>query len=141
MGPNERLTAYIRAAKGASFAWGVNDCLTFTNGAYTAMHGFGWADDWLGRYMVDGRPMRRDELKREFKWSTLEEAIDDRMDRTQFPPRGALVTTKHSQRWVTGVAMGICLGTRCVFLNKQGLVYLPLNLIENAWVKRHDTSV
>lgn len=136
MGPFERLTAYIRDAERTKFAWGSHDCLTFTNGAYTAMYGAGWADDWLGRYMVDDRPMRRDELRKEFGWSTLEAAIDERMQRTAFPPRGALLTTKHSQRWVTGAALGVCVGTRGVFLGKQGVVYLPLNLIDNAWINK-----
>lgn len=135
MGQIDRLNAYIKDAAHKSFAWGVHDCLTFTNGAYRAMYGVGWADDWLGRYMLDGRPMRRDELRKEFGWSTLEDAIDDRMQRVQFPPRGALVTTKHAQRWVTGVAMGISIGTRGVFLLRQGVIYLPLNLIDNAWIK------
>lgn len=136
MGPFERLTAYIDDCESRSFVWGKHDCLTFTNGAYRAMYGAGWADDWLGRYMVDGRPMRRDELRKEFGWSTLEAAIDNRMDRVKFPPRGALVTTKHAQRWVTGVAMGICTGTRGVFLSKEGVIYLPLDLIDNAWINK-----
>lgn len=135
MGPLERLNAYIKSAAHKDFAWGSHDCLTFTNGAYVAMYGKGWADDWLGRYMTDGRPMRRDELRKEFGWSSLEDAIDDRMQRVEFPPRGALVTTKHAQRWVTGVAMGICIGTRGVFLAQQGVIYLPLNLIDKAWIK------
>ena len=50
MGPQERLTAYIRAVEGAPFVWGEHDCLTFTNGAYRAMHGSGWADDWRAGY-------------------------------------------------------------------------------------------
>ena len=141
MGPLERLTAYISDCENRSFEWGKHDCLTFTNGAYRAIYGNGWADDWLGRYMIDGRPMRRDELRKEFGWSTLEAAIDARLVRSgRYPPRGALVTTRHSQHWVTGVAMGICIGDRAVFLGKQGMIYLTLDLIDNAWVN-HEPSV
>ena len=135
MGTHERLTSYIKAVSDAPFVWGKHDCLTFTNGAYRAMHGAGWADDWLGRYMIDGRPMRRRELIAEFGCSSLEAAIDKRMDRVNFPPRGALVTTKQQQRWVTGVALGICVGTRGVFLGKQGVIYMPLEHIEKAWIR------
>ena len=135
MGPLERLTAYIRAADGASFVWGEHDCLTFTNGAYRAMYGAGWADDWLGRYMIDNRPMRRRELIGEFGWSNIDAAIDTKLTRVSHPPRGALVTTKHAQRWVTGVALGICTGTRGVFLGKEGVIYMPTEYIEKAWIK------
>jgi len=135
MGTQERLTSYIKAVSDTPFVWGEHDCLTFTNGAYRAMYGAGWADDWLGRYMIDGRPMRRRELITEFGCSSLEAAIDKRMDRVSFPPRGALVTTKQQQKWVTGVALGICVGTRGVFLGKQGVIYMPLEHIEKAWIK------
>ena len=135
MGPQERLTAYIKAVEDAPFVWGEHDCLTFTNSAYRAMHGVGWADDWLGRYMIDGRLMRRRELKSEFGWSNMDAAIDSKMTRALHPPRGAMVTTKHAQRWWTGVALGICIGTRGVFLGKQGVIYMPLEYIEKAWIK------
>ena len=135
MGPLERLTAYIRAAEGASFIWGEHDCLTFTNGAYRAMYGAGWADDWLGRYMIDNRPMRRRELIAEFGWSNIDAAIDTKLTRVSHPPRGALVTTKQAQRWVTGVALGICVGSRGVFLGKEGVIYMPVEYIEKAWIK------
>jgi len=135
MGPFERLTAYIRDAESASFVWGEHDCLTFTNGAYRAMYGVGWADEWLGRYMIDGRPMRRRELVAEFGWSNIDAAIDDKLTRVSHPPRGALVTTKQAQRWVTGVALGICIGSRGVFLGKEGVIYMPTEYIEKAWIK------
>ena len=135
MGPIERLTAYIRDAEDASFVWGEHDCLTFTNGAYRAMYGVGWADDWLSRYMIDGRPMRRRELITEFGWSNIDAAIDTKLTRVSHPPRGALVTTKHAQRWVTGVALGICIGSRGVFLGKEGVIYMPTEYIEKAWIK------
>jgi len=136
MGPQERLTAYIRAIEGKSFEWGRHDCLTFTNGAYRAMHGVGWADDWLDRYMISGRPMRRRELMSEFGWPSLEAAIDAKMNRVQFPPRGALVATDQAQRWVTGAALGICVGTRGVFLAKTGVIYLTLDAIKSAWIPK-----
>jgi hypothetical protein len=135
MGPNERLAAYLRACAGVPFAWGSHDCLTFTNGAWHAMYGSGWADDWLGRYMTKGRPMCRSELVKEFGRYDFEAAVDDRLKPAgQYPPRGALVTTEHARRWVTGVALGICVGARSVFLNDQGLIYLPTTLIKNSWI-------
>ena len=136
MGPQERLNDYLKSVQGEPFAWGRHDCLTFTNTAFRVMHGKGWGDDLLGRYMTDrGRPMGRDQLRVEFGYWSFEAAVDDRLTRIGYvPPRGALVTTKHSQRWAIGVAMGISVGASAVFLSKQGLLYLPIEMIDKAWL-------
>jgi len=132
----EALNDYLSASMNRAFAWGKHDCLTFTNDAWRAMYGAGWADDWIGRYMKDGRPMRKDELKREFGFSSFYPAVDERLTPIDHvPPLGALVTTKHSRRWVTGVAMGICTGTRAAFLDKDGIIFLSINDIDRAWTK------
>jgi hypothetical protein len=136
MGPQERLNDYLKSVQDEPFAWGRHDCLTFTNTAFRVMHGKGWGDDLLGRYMTDrGRPMGRDQLRVEFGYWSFEAAVDDRLTRIGYvPPRGALVTTKHSQRWAIGVAMGISVGASAVFLSKQGLLYLPIEMIDKAWL-------
>ena len=132
----ERLNDYLKSVQDEPFAWGRHDCLTFTNTAFRVMHGKGWGDDLLGRYMTDrGRPMGRDQLRVEFGYWSFEAAVDDRLTRIGYvPPRGALVTTKHSQRWAIGVAMGISVGASAVFLSKQGLLYLPIEMIDKAWL-------
>lgn len=137
MGTRESLNAYLKDIRDKPFEWGVHDCLIFTNNAFHAMYGEGWADDWLGRYIVDGRAMRRRELIEEFRKTDFIKAVDERLTRiNHIPPLGSLVTTKQSQRWVIGVAMGICTGTKAVFLSKQGVLYLPLDAIEQAWIKQ-----
>jgi hypothetical protein len=136
MGPRERLSAYLKAVSATPFAWGSHDCLTFTNDAYKAMYGDGWADDWLGRYMDGSRVLRRKELKLEFGYSDFSKAVDDKLKRIDHvPPLGALVTTTKARKWVTGVAMGICAGGKCAFLDKVGVIYLPMDDIDSAWVK------
>tara|TARA_R110000764_G_scaffold222_5_gene1021 strand:+ start:2003 stop:2314 length:312 start_codon:yes stop_codon:yes gene_type:complete len=100
------------------------------------MHGIGWADDWLGRYMDGGRILRKNELKLEFRHQNFFSAVDDRLHRVDcVPPMGALVTTDKARRWVTGVAMGVCVGTKAAFLDKTGVIYLPIDDINGAWVK------
>lgn len=137
MGQREKLNEYLKEVRHKPFAWGSNDCLTFTNNAYRAMFGKGWADDWLDRYMVDGRPMKRYELKKEFGFSNFITAVDSKLERVNHvPPLGGLVLTRQAQRWIIGGAMGICTGTKAVFLSKQGVLYLPLDAIEQAWIKR-----
>jgi len=100
------------------------------------MYGEGWADDWLGRYMDGSKVLGRNELKREFGYSNFYKAVDDRLQRVDHvPPLGALVTTTKARKWVTGVAMGICTGSKCAFLDKVGVIYLPLDDIDQAWVR------
>lgn len=131
-----RLNEYLKSVSEETFVWGQHDCLTFTNDAYRAMYGEGWAEDWLGRYMDDTRVLRRGELKKEFGYSNFDKAVDGKLHRLEhIPPLGALVTTKKARKWVTGVAMGICTGSKAVFLDKVGLVYLPLDDVEKAWVR------
>ena len=136
MGQRESLNNYLKSVSDKPFAWGVHDCLTFTNSAYVAMYGEGWADDWLGRYMDGTRVLNKRELKAEFRQSVFERAVDLKLCRVHHvPPLGALVTTKEARRWSIGVAMGICTGTKAVFLSKKSLLFLPLEAIKDAWVK------
>jgi hypothetical protein len=136
MNARDQLNAYLMAAKSKPFVWGSHDCLTFTNDAFHKMHGAGWADDWLGRYMNGAKVLGPRELKQEFKYPDFYKAVDDRLQRVDHvPPLGALVTTTKARKWVTGVAMGICTGTKCAFLDKVGVIYLPLDDIDAAWVR------
>ena len=45
------LNSYLDKMIDIPFEWGVHDCFTFTNGAFRAMYGVGYADDWEGLYM------------------------------------------------------------------------------------------
>lgn len=136
MGPKVCLNKYIENVWDIPFEWGVHDCFTFTNNAFRAMYGNGYADDWMGLYMDNGSPIRRDELRKVFKASTLDQALSRRLDKSDTAPFGSLVTTKKYHRWWTGVALGISLGSRCVFLGKEGLVKLNVEDIESAWVPK-----
>ena len=138
MGQRESLNRYLKSVSDIPFEWGKNDCLTFTNSAYKAMYNEGSADDWLGRYGEGSYILRRKELEKEFgfKINQLPEKISSRLKPINYvPPLGALVTTKKSNTWIIGVAMGICTGTKAVFLSKEGVLYLPLDYIHQAWVK------
>lgn len=139
MGPEKRLSAYLKAVKDRPFVWGDHDCLTFTNGAWQAMHGAGWADDWLGRYMKQtpygDRPMRKDQLRAEFGFFSFDAALDARLTRvTHIPPRGALVATNKVKRWAIGYGLGICVGAKCAFLSDKGVIYSPVTTIARAWI-------
>jgi hypothetical protein len=130
-----KLPAYLKAVKDVPFKWGEHDCLIFTNNAWKAMHGHGWADDWLGRYMDGTRPLSRKELQEEYGYKTFVAAVDARLTRVNhIPPRGALVTTRKARRWAIGNALGICIGTKAAFVSKTGLTYHPIENIDKAWI-------
>jgi hypothetical protein len=141
MGPEslKRLNAYIEARRHEPFSWGRHDCFTFTNGAWEAMHGHGWAEDWAGEYLLNGRPLsaRRFRLKLQAKDGVDEftAAIDGRLKRVVgVPPRGALLASARAHSWLSGVALGISIGQSGVFLGKDGLEVHPIEYISGAWV-------
>jgi len=133
MGKISRLNEYLSEVCDVPFEWGVHDCFTFTNGAWKAMYGQGWAEDWLGKYMIEGKPMRRDELRNTFRFGGIDVALRSRLTPYDRPVLGSLVTTNKSQRWMIGVAMGISLGSRCVFLSKDGLIKLNAEDVQSSW--------
>lgn len=128
------MNKYISEMESKPFEWGVHDCFTFTNGAWHILYGHGWADDWVGKYMIDGKPMRRDQLRKTFRYSTFNQGLLSKLKQCDRPVYGSLVTTKKNQRWIIGVAMGISLGSRCVFLGKNGLIKLNVEDVESCWV-------
>lgn len=134
MGQKE-LNSYIREVKDKPFRWGQHDCLIFSNTAFKIYHGFGYADDWVGRYMQGDEPLLPSKLRTEFNAETFDEAIEERLKPINFiPPKGALCATKKAERWHIGYALGISVGTKAAFLSRQGVVYFPLDDVTKAWV-------
>lgn len=132
------LFAFLREAGSRRFEFGVWDCLIFTNEAFRRMHGEGWADDWIGRYMAENRPLTRAGLRREYGFKTLEDALSARLARSAaVPPRGALVVGGAGMIGASyiGVSFGICIGTSAAFLSDSGVVYFPIEGIDSAWVR------
>lgn len=137
MGSGASLNEYIRSVRHKPFLWGEHDCLVFSNDAFRAFHGWGYADDWLGRYVKDGEPILPSKMRVEFGEIDFDEAIEKRLDPIyHVPPRGALVGTKRAKRWVVGYSLGICMGIKAAFLSRNGVIYLPLDDIEKAWVPK-----
>jgi hypothetical protein len=134
----KQLNAYLREVANVPFKWGEHDCFIFTNTAFHRMYGQGWADEWLDNYLGgDGYPLKKTKLQEKFGFNTFEEAADTRLIRHKgIPPRGALVTTTTdvSRKWYIGAAMGLSVGSSAAFLSTEGVVYLPIEIINNAWV-------
>lgn len=137
MGSGTSLNEYIKSVRDKPFEWGVHDCLIFSNTAFRAYHGWGYADDWLGRYVKDGNPLLPSQMRVEFGAIDFDEAVGERLQPiTHVPPKGALVATKKAERWAVGYALGISVGIKAAFLSRQGVVYFPLDDVAKAWVPK-----
>lgn len=135
MGPNySRLNDYLRRQHNTTFQLGHRDCFTFTNDAWNAMYGHGYADQIIGRYACTGPKRFKQLLVDEFGHDNIVDCLDAHMNRVAgFPPKGALVISSSVGRWITGKALGICAGPKCVFVADKGVVYVPVDKIDGAW--------
>jgi hypothetical protein len=133
----EALNTYISEVRDTPLQLHQFDCFMFTNTAFQRMHGEGWADDWSGKYISDtGLYKTKSQLIKTFGYNSLESAIDAKLTRiAHVPPRGSLVTALAPPRWSIDRALGISIGTKAAFLGKSRLIFLPIQKIENAWVK------
>jgi hypothetical protein len=142
MGSDNRiseLNAFLKEVKDRPFEWGVWDCLIFTNEAFRRMDGEGWGDDLLNRYMSNGTPMTRLQIRREYGHESLEDMLIDRLQRSyDVPPRGALVTSSEAflNAGYLGSGFGISVGSSAAFLSDTGVVYYPIEYIDSAWVRQ-----
>ena len=135
MGPRQRLNSYLREVRSKPFRWGEHDCLIFSNAAFAAYHGKGYADDLIGKYMQGDDPVLPSRLRDRFKADSFDEVVERRLRRVEHvPPRGAVVATKRAERWLIGYALGICVGTKAAFLSRDGVIYLPLDDVDRSWV-------
>ena len=137
MGPRERLNDYLNSVRDIPFQWGKFDCLIFTNNAFKAMHGEGWADDWLNRYMEGSRVLRRSELRKEYKQNQFIPAIDKKLKRIDYvPPLGALLASDREIRFSVGYVLGVSVGSKACYLGKDGLIWKPFETVSYAWVAK-----
>ena len=142
MGPENRISelhSFLKEVKHRPFKWGVWDCLIFTNEAFRRMDGEGWADDLLNRYMANGVPMTRVQIRREYGYETIDDMLADRLERSfDVPPRGALVTSSETflNAGYLGSGFGISVGSSAAFLSDTGVVYYPIEYIDSAWVRQ-----
>ena len=137
------LNAFLREVSDRPFDWGVWDCLIFTNEAFRRMHGFGWADDWIGRYIAHGGLLTRQQLRMEYGHQTIEDALCERLSQAyNVPPRGALVVggPETVEAGYLGVGFGIAVGTSAAFLSRRGVIYCPIETIDSAWVMNDDAA-
>jgi len=124
---SHNLDDFIDSIRDKPFAWGSNDCMTFSNQAVKAMTGRSFADDWLGEYAT-ALSAKRHYLKtlKENDADSIVAAIDKRLERIDvaIPPRGSLVGRQEITGTVTGLVLGICTGEHIAFISDEGVIFL-----------------
>lgn len=135
----KELNSFLKQVDRKPFQWGAWDCLIFTNEAFRKMHGEGWADDLLNRYLQGDRLLTRSQIRKEYGYDDVESMLRDRLVQAyDIPPRGALVLSNKANMTSNylGVSFGLAVGMSAAFLSEQGLVYCPIETIDSAWVKQ-----
>lgn len=135
MGSYSQLNQYLREQNNKVFQLGKHDCFTFTNGAWEALYGEGYADGLIGKYDSLGPKSFKRLLVENYGQEDIVSCLDEHMRKVQgFPPKGCLVITSSLGRWITGKALGISMGARCAFVADKGLRYIPTSEVEEAWL-------
>ena len=133
MGPDMRfdgwpeiLHAEIEAAQDKPFAWGKCDCCLFAADVVKAMTGTDYASEFRGKYKT-AKGAARALIK--YGHKTLSSTMNEKLPPVRFPKRGDVVMAL-----VNGdEALGICIGSMCVFKSPDGVVQMPVSDIDAAW--------
>lgn len=135
----KELHDFLKANYDREFKWGEWDCLIFTNEAWKVMYGFGWADDWLGRYYKKKehnlQTLTPNQLREEYGFRSLSEGVGSKLVKINtFPPTGALVAKRQVSNFSAGYGFGIAVGTKAAFLSHKGVVFYPIETAKLKWI-------
>lgn len=128
-----RFAAVIKSYQLAGFEWGKHDCCLFVSDAIVAMVGRDPASEFRGKY--DSKESGYALLEQLYQGGVkqMAERIADEMG---FP----VIALTHAQRGDVGLrndpageTLGLCLGSRWGFLTEEGMRYLPVDIITQAW--------
>lgn len=116
-----RLGEYIASKRGEPFAWGANDCCTFSAGAVEALTGVDPMPEYRGKYDTALGSARV------LGGKTLEEVLDEKFAHVPigFAQRGDLV--------LVGDCVGVVAGDYAWFVSDDGLERVKRDLWDKAW--------
>lgn len=132
-----KLAEYIDGLRDMPFAWGSNDCITFTNKAMQIITGKGYCDDWIGDYS-NGRGAFKHYRRKlsEQGYDGIIDALDNRLIRldAKYPPRGTLIGRKSDDvNGVLPIALGVVISDLAAFLIDDGLILSPIDETDLFW--------
>jgi hypothetical protein len=116
-----RLNDYISSKRGEAFAWGENDCCTFSAGAVEALTGVDPMTEYRGKYDTALGSARA------LGGKTLEEVLDEKFPEAPigFAQRGDLVLMDD--------CVGVVAGDYAWFVSDVGLERVKRGLWDKAW--------
>ena len=119
-----RLVEYIDRHRFIPFAWGTNDCLTFTNGAHEILTGRGFADAEAGQSCTSIAAKRQFLAHmRAVARGLAPDLLDTLLERREGTPwRGDIVARKNEDM-CTGYALGILIGRKIAMVGRNGLMF------------------
>jgi len=120
-----RLSNYIN--KDHSFDWLSHNCALFAAGGVECQTGIDFAKDYKGPKTKAGMIKR---LKRVA--GNVEDAVTKELGEpinVKMAKRGDVVSCETE----FGLALGLCVGSKAVFLNEDGKVFFPLKICRKAW--------
>ncbi len=126
-----KLADYIAKHRNTEFSWGVNDCLTFSNGATREITGVGLLDCYVGGYKT-----ARGAIGRAKRAGDLVAKIDAVLQRHEGfpPPRGSLILKAVPEAVGIGYALGVMAsGLDAAFMTEQGVRMIRADRADKVW--------
>lgn len=124
----QRLESALEAARAQPFVWGEHDCVLFATRVAAELTGVDRAAPWRGRYR---NQFGAEKILRQAGGLAVlvTRQFGDPMP-VERARRGDLLLACRD----TGMAVGVCVGTRGAFAGPEGLAFLPLNQCVQAWL-------
>lgn len=124
------LREYVESIKPTEFIYGKVDCVNFTNNALKLITNKDFLNNWNYSSLLEYKK----ELKRR-NYSNIAEAVTDTLKREPQPATkakyGDVVATYLPE--AKDYMIGICMGARAYFLDKEKIVKVPLEYCNLSW--------
>ena len=129
----EILAARIEAYRNEPFKWGVHDCALFAADVVQAMTGIDHARIFRGHYSTKGGAVEMMEWMGGFE-TIMGNALGKPLDNPRFAKRGDVILINNDRCFPRGMeALGICIGHKCAYVGKKGLIFLSMKDWQKAW--------
>lgn len=129
------LATYLETQRVNRFKWGRNDCMTFVDGALRAQGRRGLPSGWIGGYSTaKGAVKHYRRLLATTGHDSIIDAMDHLYDRaiTLYPSDGD-IAARPAVGDVLGLAFGVAINGRLLFLNENGLTDQNVTACDLFW--------
>jgi len=129
----EILAAEIEAHRNRPFEWGVHDCALFAADVVQAMTDVDYSGKFRGRYSTEAEANELLERMGGLE-AIATDALGEPLDNPRFAQRGDVILINNDRCFPRGMeALGICIGHKCAYVGKKGLIFLSMKDWQKAW--------